>query len=63
MEDLVAIAGTIPDACIEAAMSAYEDAGISGICAEGRWAIAIQAMRGLDVQPLVSGALEQASDQ
>ena len=30
---------------IEAAMRAYEDAGLAGLCAEGRWEAAIGAMR------------------
>lgn len=32
-------------ACIEAALRAWEDAGISGLCAEGRFEAAIDAMR------------------
>lgn len=32
-------------ACIEAALQAWEDAGISGLCAEGRFEAAIDAMR------------------
>lgn len=38
-------------ACINAALAAWEDAGISGLCAEGRWEMAIQAMRQLDLAP------------
>jgi hypothetical protein len=34
---------------IDAALAAYEDAGLSGLCAEGRWEIAIDAMRSLDL--------------
>ncbi len=30
---------------IEAARRAYEDAGLSGLCAEGRWEAALSAMR------------------
>lgn len=41
-------------ACIEAALAAWEDAGISGLCAEGRWELAIQAMRELDLTPLLA---------
>lgn len=43
-------------ACIEAALAAWEDAGISGLCAEGRWEMAIQAMRQLDVEPVLRDA-------
>jgi hypothetical protein len=36
-------------ACLEAAIQAYEDAGIRGLCAEGRWEAAIDAIRQLDL--------------
>ncbi|WP_043769700.1 hypothetical protein [Algiphilus aromaticivorans] len=43
-------------ACIDAALAAWEDAGISGLCAEGRWEIAIQAMRELEVETVLRTA-------
>lgn len=61
MEDLLAVADAVRDACVEAALNAYEDAGISGLCAEGRWEIAIQTMRGLDVRALVGEVAEQSA--
>jgi glutamate formiminotransferase/formiminotetrahydrofolate cyclodeaminase len=36
-------------ALIEAALVAHEDAGLSGLCAEGRWEAAVAAMRSLEV--------------
>ena len=39
---------TLRAACVEAALLAYEDAGIRGLCAEGRWEAALAAMRHLD---------------
>lgn len=44
-------------ALIEAAEAAYEDAGIRGLCAEGRWEAAVQAMRAVDVQVVARGAV------
>lgn len=41
-------------ACVEAALQAYEDAGVQGVCAEGRWEAAVSAMRALDLDVLVS---------
>jgi hypothetical protein len=41
-------------ACLEAALLAYEDAGIRGLCAEGRWEAALAAIRHVDL----SGVLE-----
>lgn len=37
--------------CLDAAISAYEDAGLRGLCAEGRWEAAIGAVRRLDLAP------------
>lgn len=48
-------------ACLDAAMRAYEDAGISGLCHEGRWEIAVQAIRTLDLGPVIAAA--QAADR
>ena len=59
MHDVIAIADSVRESCIKAAIRAYEDAGISGLCAEGRWELAIQAMRRLDVGSIVSSTLEE----
>jgi hypothetical protein len=45
---------TVRAACLNAALEAYEDAGIRGLCAEGRWEAAVSAIRHLDL----SGVLE-----
>lgn len=50
----IKIAESVRNQCIKAALQAYEDAGISGLCAEGRWELAIQAMRCLDLPPLLA---------
>ena len=39
--------------CIQAALSAYESASVSGLCSEGAFEAAISAMRMLDVDSLV----------
>ena len=44
-------------ACVDAALAAYEDAGIRGLCADGRWEAALAAMRHLDL----SGVLEHSA--
>jgi hypothetical protein len=46
-DDLLPVAEAVRKACIEAALAAYEDAGISGLCAEGRWEAAVSAMQSL----------------
>jgi ribosomal protein L12E/L44/L45/RPP1/RPP2 len=47
---------SIRRALIDAAEAAYEDAGIQGLCAEGRWEAAVSAMRGVDVEAVVHEA-------
>jgi PAS domain S-box-containing protein len=46
-------AEVVRQACIAAALRAYEDAGLSGLCHEGRWEYAVDAMRGLPLRSLV----------
>lgn len=36
---------------IRAALAAYEDAGVRGLCAEGAWEVAVDAMRKLELSP------------
>jgi hypothetical protein len=51
------VADTVRTACLDAARLAYEDAGIRGLCAEGRWEAALAAIRNLDL----SGVIESAA--
>ena len=53
MSDDLQLAGVVREACMRAALEAYESAGISGLCAEGRWELAMQAVRTLDLTQLV----------
>lgn len=46
----------VRQACIEAALEAYESGGISGLCAEGRRELAIEAIRCMDLRPLYENA-------
>ena len=41
-------------ACIAAALAAYEDAGVLGLCAEGRWEAAISAMQSLELRNIAA---------
>lgn len=54
--DLRELAEQVRAAIVEAAISAYEDAGVRGICAEGAWEVAVGAMRSLDLSRIVAGA-------
>jgi hypothetical protein len=37
-------------------LEAYHDAGLSGLCAEGRWEYTIGVLRQLDLTPLLNAA-------
>jgi hypothetical protein len=47
------LAERVRAALIAAAISAYEDAGMRGLCAEGAWEVAVGAMRTLDLAQVV----------
>jgi hypothetical protein len=47
-------AETVRAALIAAAQEAYESAGISGLCAEGRWENAVGAMQSLNLHALLA---------
>jgi hypothetical protein len=61
MDTPLQIAEAVRQTCIEAALSAYEDAGLSGLCHDGRWECAVDAMRGLDLQLIVQALLRQST--
>lgn len=54
--DCTPLAESIRRALIAAGEAAYEDAGIQGLCAEGRWEAAVAAMRTVDVEAVTRGA-------
>jgi hypothetical protein len=58
MSDPSRLAEKVRDACLHAAMDAYEQAGISGLCHEGRWELALQEIRSLDLQSLIDKVQE-----
>ncbi|AGA27854.1 hypothetical protein [Singulisphaera acidiphila] len=47
------LAEEIRSACLRAALEAYEDGGLRGLCAEGRWEYALEAIRSLALVPLL----------
>jgi hypothetical protein len=47
------IAESVRAACLKAAQDAYENAGVSGLCQEGRWECAIAAIRSLDLESVI----------
>jgi hypothetical protein len=53
-EEQLRIAETIRAACIKAALEGYEDAGMHGLCHEGAWECAVDAMRALNLKALLA---------
>jgi hypothetical protein len=51
--DAMRVAEAVRAACVAAAEQAYEEGGVRGLCAEGRWELALDAMRALDLQALL----------
>lgn len=47
------LAEAIRAACVQAALAGYEDAAMSGLCHEGAWECAIDAIRSLDVEAVL----------
>ena len=56
------LAKRIRDTCIEAVLQAYEDAGIQGLCAEGRWEAAVGALRTVELAPLLRELKRPSAD-
>jgi hypothetical protein len=51
--DVEDLAKRIRETCIEAVLQAYEDAGIQGLCPEGRWEAVVDALRTIELAPLL----------
>ena len=47
------LAEAVRDACGKVAQEAYENAGISGLCEEGRWECATAAIRAIDLEAVI----------
>jgi GNAT superfamily N-acetyltransferase len=54
MATTTALAAAVRDACATAAVDAYEDAGMQGLCAEGRFEAAVGAIERVDVTAIVA---------
>ena len=48
-------------ACLEAAITGYEDAASGGLCHEGAWEAAVSAIRALDLEALAPMTVDRAA--
>jgi hypothetical protein len=53
MDDPMGFASRVRNACIMAALDGYERAQIAGLCQEGAWECAVDAMRMLDLTTMI----------
>lgn len=51
--EMRAVAEKIRAAYLETALNSYEDASASGLCAQGAWECAVDAMRRLEITDLL----------
>lgn len=56
------LAEAVRAACERAAVSAYEDAGLRGLCEAGRWEAALGALQSIDLQKLIE-SLEHTDER
>jgi hypothetical protein len=47
------MAEAVRTACLEAAVEAWEQGGMSGLCVEGRWDLALDRLRSLDLEAVI----------
>jgi hypothetical protein len=55
-DNAVMLSEAVRAACLAAAALAYEDAGIRGLCADGRWEAAQAAIQQLDLSELLEAS-------
>jgi len=60
--ELEDFAKRVRQACVDAAVQAYEDAGVQGLCAEGRWEAAVSALKTVEFTPLLREFNQASAD-
>jgi len=55
---MVRVAQAVRRACVRAAVDGYEEGGLSGLCAEGRFEMAIDSMQALDLDGILPGCAD-----
>ena len=56
--DPLQLASAIRNACVQAALDGYERAQIAGLCQEGAWEVAVDAIRMLDLRTILQAMRE-----
>lgn len=63
MSDPRQLAAAVRNACVRAALDGYERAQIAGLCQEGAWECAVDAMRSLDLAAILQDSTAAMKDQ
>lgn len=58
-----ALAETIRQACVKAAVTAYDNARMDGLCHEGAWEMAVGALQQMDLSTFVQRVQLTASNE
>lgn len=61
--EMAVLAAKIRAAFVETAVDAYEDASANGLCAQGAWECAVDAMRHVEIGDLLQGLAQPMADQ
>jgi len=56
--DPIELAEAVRSACVQAALDGYEQAQIAGLCQEGAWEVAVDAIRMLDLKTILQAMTE-----
>ena len=56
-EQLWQLATAVRDGCFSAAVTAYDDASTDGLCHDGAWECALEAMRDLDFEFIITKSI------
>ncbi|RMH76292.1 MAG: acetyltransferase [Calditrichaeota bacterium] len=56
------LARAVQQICVETALRAYEEAKMSGLCQEGAWELAVDAMRTVNLDEIVRRVIGEAAE-
>ncbi|MGI9174694.1 MAG: acetyltransferase [Rhodothermales bacterium] len=59
----VRLAKAVRAACVRAALEAFEDASIQGLCCTGAWECAVGAVRALDLEAVIRAQQSRTGKQ
>lgn len=58
-EELWSLATAVRDACYSAAITAYENASIDGLCHDGAWECALVAIKAINFEAVITTVISE----